>query len=111
MSVYLGVDIGTYESKGVLVDGHGAVLGSASRPHGLIVPQAGWAEHRAEEDWWEDFVWLARKLIAESGLRSVGDQGNRDERDRPLHAACRRGRSAADERRALWRRHPGLARD
>ena len=68
MSVYLGVDIGTYESKGVLVDGHGAVLGSASRPHGLIVPQAGWAEHRAEEDWWEDFVWLARKLIAESGL-------------------------------------------
>ena len=68
MSVYLGVDIGTYELKGVLVDGHGAVLGSASRPHGLIVPQAGWAEHRAEEDWWEDFVWLARKLIAESGL-------------------------------------------
>ena len=32
------------------------------------MPQAGWAEHRAEEDWWEDFVWLARKLIAESGL-------------------------------------------
>ena len=68
MSVYLGVDIGTYESKGVLVDGHGAVLKSASRPHGLIVPQAGWAEHRAEEDWWADFVWLARKLIDESGL-------------------------------------------
>ena len=34
------------------------------------MPQAGWAEHRAEEDWWEDFVWLARKLIAESGLAS-----------------------------------------
>ena len=68
MSVYLGVDIGTYEFKGVLVDGHGEVLASASRPHGLIVPQAGWAEHRAEEDWWEDFVWLARKLIAESRL-------------------------------------------
>jgi xylulokinase len=68
MSVYLGVDIGTYESKGVLVDGHGAVLKSASRPHGLIVPQAGWAEHRAEEDWWADFVWLTRKLIDESGI-------------------------------------------
>ena len=77
MSAYLGVDIGTYESKGVLVDGQGAVLASAARPHGLIVPQAGWAEHRAEEDWWADFVWLARKLIAESGLapseiRAVG---------------------------------------
>ena len=68
MSAYLGVDIGTYESKGVLVDGQGAVLASAARPHGLIVPQPGWAEHRAEEDWWADFVWLARKLIAESAL-------------------------------------------
>ncbi len=68
MNAYLGVDIGTYESKGVLVDREGTVLGSAARPHGLIVPRAGWAEHRAEEDWWADFVWLARKLIAESGV-------------------------------------------
>jgi xylulokinase len=68
MSVYLGVDIGTYESKGVLVDRQGTVLASAARPHGLIVPQAGWAEHRAEEDWWGDLVWLARKLIAESNV-------------------------------------------
>ncbi len=68
MSAYLGVDIGTFESKGVLVDREGRVLASAARPHGLIVPRAGWAEHRAEEDWWADFVWLARKLIVESGL-------------------------------------------
>jgi xylulokinase len=68
MSVYLGVDIGTFESKGVVVDRQGAVVASAARPHGLIVPHAGWAEHRAEEDWWADFVWLARKLIADSGL-------------------------------------------
>jgi xylulokinase len=68
MSVYLGVDIGTYESKGVLVDREGTVVASAARPHGLIVPQAGWAEHRAEEDWWADFVWLAHDLIAKSGL-------------------------------------------
>jgi xylulokinase len=68
MSVYLGVDIGTFESKGVVVDRQGAVVASAARPHGLIVPHAGWAEHRAEEDWWADFVWLARKVIADSGL-------------------------------------------
>jgi xylulokinase len=68
MSVYLGVDIGTFESKGVVVDRQGAVVASAARPHGLIVPRAGWAEHRAEEDWWADFVWLARKLIADSCL-------------------------------------------
>ena len=75
MSVYLGVDIGTYESKGVLVDREGTVVASAARPHGLIVPQAGWAEHRAEEDWWADFVWLARDLIAKSGLAPSAIKG------------------------------------
>jgi xylulokinase len=77
MSAYLGVDIGTYESKGVLVDREGRVLASAARPHELIVPRAGWAEHRAEEDWWGDFVWLTRALLAQSGvaasaIRAVG---------------------------------------
>ncbi len=32
------------------------------------MPRAGWAEHRAEEDWWGDFIWLTRKLLAGSGL-------------------------------------------
>jgi xylulokinase len=77
MNAYLGVDIGTYESKGVLVDREGRVLASAVRPHELLVPRAGWAEHRAEEDWWGDFVWLTRALIAQSGIagsaiRAVG---------------------------------------
>jgi xylulokinase len=52
MNAYLGVDIGTYESKGVLVDREGRVLASRARPHELLVPRPGWAEHRAEEDWW-----------------------------------------------------------
>ncbi len=68
MNATLGIDIGTYESKGVLVDADGRVLASAARPHELIVPRAGWAEHRAEQDWWGDFVWLSRKLLADSRL-------------------------------------------
>ncbi len=68
MNATLGIDIGTYELKGVLVDADGRVLASAARPHELIVPRAGWAEHRAEQDWWGDFVWLSRKLLADSGL-------------------------------------------
>jgi len=87
MNVYLGVDVGTYESKGALVDREGRVLASAARPHRLIVPRAGWAEHRAEEDWWSDFVWLARKLIADSGVLA-----SRIERDRSVRAAGRRRR-------------------
>ena len=68
MSHYLGIDIGTFESKGVLVDGGGRIVASAARPHKLIVPQPGWAEHRPREDWWDDFTFISNKLITESGV-------------------------------------------
>jgi xylulokinase len=68
MSAYLGIDIGTYASKGVLVDGAGRILASADTPHRMIVPQPGWAEHRPREDWWDDFTFLSRKLLANSGV-------------------------------------------
>jgi xylulokinase len=74
---YLGIDIGTFESKGVLVDAAGEIAAQAARPHRMLVPQAGWAEHDPEKDWWGDFCFIARKLIAESGIdpksiRAVG---------------------------------------
>lgn len=68
MTFTLGIDIGTFESKGVLVDASGKIVASASRPHKMIVPRAGWAEHRAEEDWWGDFVYLTRALLTQSGV-------------------------------------------
>ena len=64
----LGIDIGTFESKGALVDRDGRIVASASRPHRMIVPRAGWAEHRAEEDWWGGFVHVARALLTQSGI-------------------------------------------
>ena len=77
MRATLGIDIGTFESKGVLVDGDGGILARASRPHQMLVPQPGWAEHRPEEDWWGDFCAISRQLIADSGMdpkdiRAVG---------------------------------------
>ena len=68
MTYTLGIDIGTFESKGVLVDAGGAIVAQAAHPHEMIVPQPGWAEHRADEDWWGDFVRLSRALLAESGI-------------------------------------------
>ena len=69
MSYTLGVDIGTYETKGVLVNaGDGSVVAEARRRHEMLVPRPGWAEHRAEEDWWGDFVHVTRALLAESGI-------------------------------------------
>ena len=77
MSYYLGIDIGTFESKGVLVDAAGNVVASASHPHKMIVPYAGWAEHDAERDWWGDFKSLSKQIITESkvdprAIRAVG---------------------------------------
>jgi len=69
MSYTLGVDIGTFETKGVLVDAAGNVIATARNPHEMKVPRPGWAEHRPEEDWWGDFVVVTRELIATSGCR------------------------------------------
>jgi xylulokinase len=68
MKHYLGVDIGTFETKGVIVDQAGRIVATAARPHHMLVPQPGWAEHRPEEDWWGDFVFVTRKMLAESRI-------------------------------------------
>ena len=77
MKYFLGIDIGTFESKGVLVDGQGNIVASAAHPHKMRVPQAGWAEHDAEQDWWGDFKHLSKQVIADSkvdtcDIRAVG---------------------------------------
>lgn len=60
----LGVDIGTSNSKGVLVQADGTVVASAAREHALSTPRPGWAEHDAETVWWGEFVALSRELTA-----------------------------------------------
>jgi len=74
---YLGIDIGTFESKGVLVADDGRIVASASKPHKMLVPRPGWAEHRPKQDWWGDFTFISKRVIAESGIdprhiRAVG---------------------------------------
>jgi len=68
---YLGVDIGTFETKGVLVDETGEIRASAVRPHNMLVPQPGWAEHRPDDDWWGDFVHVTRTVLGDSGVNAA----------------------------------------
>jgi len=68
MAYTLGIDIGTYETKGVLVDAAGVIQAQATQGHEMLVPQPGWAEHRPEEDWWGDFVHVCNALLTESGV-------------------------------------------
>ena len=77
MKHYLGIDIGTFESKGVIVDERGRVVASASKPHKMLVPQPGWAEHRPKQDWWGDFTFICKKMLADSGIAPEIDSRRR----------------------------------
>lgn len=68
MAYFLGIDIGTYESKGTLIDEKGNVIATLSQPHGLEMPQPGWYEHDAENVWWKDFCVLSSGLIKKTGI-------------------------------------------
>ncbi|MBX3104618.1 MAG: sugar kinase [Cryobacterium sp.] len=74
--IYLGVDIGTSSSKGVLVDTEGRVLASAIRGHEVKRPAPGQVEMDAEI-WWDEFTSISRELIASAPgeIAAVGVSG------------------------------------
>ena len=87
MKYYLGIDIGTFESKGVLSDPKGNIVARAAKPHKMLVPQAGWAEHRPIEDWWDDVTFICQKTSRRQQNQSCRYQGHRHQCHWPLHAA------------------------
>lgn len=64
----LGVDIGSYESKGVITSVEGKVLAYANVSHSIDFPHPGWAQQDADEVWWHDFKIVCRQLLKQSGL-------------------------------------------
>jgi xylulokinase len=68
--LYLGIDVGTYESKGVLTDRHGKVHSQAFVKHEMLVPKPGWAEHDPMDVWWGDFVRITKALLGQTGISS-----------------------------------------
>ncbi|WP_166997251.1 FGGY-family carbohydrate kinase [Paramicrobacterium fandaimingii] len=70
-ALLLGVDIGTYETKGVLVDTNGVVHATARSRHGISTPQPGHVEHDAIDVWWNDFASVSRELVS---TMSTGDE-------------------------------------
>lgn len=65
----LGIDVGTYSSKGVLVQPDGKVLRSEVVDHSVDIPQPGWAEQDADAIWWADVTKLCRKILDGSPYR------------------------------------------
>lgn len=71
----LGIDIGTYESKGVLTTITGEVIAQVAVPHKLLFPRAGWAEHDPELTWWGDFCTITKQLLSTPGVVAADIKG------------------------------------
>lgn len=68
---FMGVDVGTYESKGVIVDAECVVVTTHSEKHGMENPAPNFFEHDAEAVWWGDTCRITRALLEKSGLAAT----------------------------------------
>lgn len=65
---FMGIDTGTSETKGVLIDADANIIAQSSTSHEATSPFTNAYEYDAEEDWWEDFCTVSHQLIATSGV-------------------------------------------
>lgn len=77
MELFLGVDIGTSASLGVITDIKGKTLANYRVPHDVSMPQPGYVEQDADRVWWKDFTEIVSALlkmpgIAASDIKAVG---------------------------------------
>lgn len=74
MAIFLGLDIGTTSTIGILIDDKGGTLATASRPVRLHSEEANWAEEDPEQ-WWLNVGEVSRELLARTGLPPAGISG------------------------------------
>ena len=63
----MGVDIGTNQSKGVLIDSSFRPVAAYAVPHSMENPKPGWFEMDAEI-WWSDFCEISHGLLKQAGI-------------------------------------------
>lgn len=74
---FVGIDVGTNETKGILIDEQGYEVVSASTVHGVENPKPNYFEHDADKVWYRDVCIIAQKLINQSkvdptDIKSIG---------------------------------------
>lgn len=78
-SCFLGFDLGSHASKGVLILDNGIELASFTLEHDIDIPEPGWQEQNPDI-WWDEFKKISKNLIEESGvdpteIKAVGVTG------------------------------------
>lgn len=67
--IFVGVDIGTTNTKMILIDNNGNIIASASRTATLLSPFNGWAEEDPEE-WWKNLCELLPECLLQANIQS-----------------------------------------
>lgn len=65
---FMGIDVGTNETKGVLIDVNCKIVAFQSKAHDLENPLPNFFEHDAEKVWWGDVCSVSRTLLEKSGV-------------------------------------------
>lgn len=71
----LGIDIGSYSSKGILCTTDGEIVAEARTTHEISIPKPGYAEHDVDKVWWADFITIANALTAKVPPRRKNCRG------------------------------------
>lgn len=67
---YMGIDVGTSETKGLLIERNCRIVLQSSIKHSMEHPKPGQYEHDAERVWWHDLCIVANTLIRDSGVEA-----------------------------------------
>ena len=67
--IFLGFDIGTTSTGGILIDAEGRTLATAERPSELVSRHANWAEEDPEL-WWSNCCGLVGDLLKVAGINA-----------------------------------------
>jgi xylulokinase len=78
MSLFLGLDIGTTSTIGILIRLPAEVVGVASKPVTFCAPRAGWAEEDPQQ-WWDNIRAIVADFTADgidpAGIEGIGVTG------------------------------------
>lgn len=113
---FLGIDIGTYESRGMLIGEDYKVVADYFVGHTMENPNPGYFEQDAEEIWWGDFCKITKGLLEQSkispdkiicvGASTLGtDCLPVDENCKPLRPAILYGIDARASEEIKWLTH------
>ena len=65
--LYMGIDIGTSSTKGVLINGQGNIVADSVIRHGVSTPAPHYVEQDAEMVWWGELTQVSRRLLKTVG--------------------------------------------